>query len=92
VNVDVYSNNKNSMFSFKQKRFYSLLGNDIRNRQIRDIDNRTNSTLTESRHVSMQVNAPNTHSLRIVANGSSERSSELGTTTVLSELASEHKN
>lgn len=79
-------------FFCKKKPFYSLLDNHIGHRQIRDIDDRTNSTLTELRHVSVQANAPTTHSLRILANGSSERSSELGTTTVLSELASEHKN
>ncbi|CAF3953883.1 unnamed protein product [Rotaria sp. Silwood2] len=63
----------------------------IRYQQIRDIDDRTNSSLTESRHVSMQANVPTNGSLRMLPMIEGEASFERATTTALSQPASEHK-
>ncbi len=71
------------MFGFFRENIFSL-DNPVRHQQIRDIDDRTNSTLTESRHVSVQANVPTVGSLRVPpltgGDGSFDRS------------ASEHKN
>lgn len=68
----------------------SSLDNGAQYQQFRDIDDRTNSTLTESRHVSVQANVPTVGSIRILPTGDDEPSFERTTTTALSQPASEH--
>lgn len=70
----------------------NVLDNPIRHQQVRDIDDRTNSTLTESRHVSMQANVPTLGSLRVLPLVDGEPSFEQETTaTAFTRSASEHK-
>ncbi|CAF1216181.1 unnamed protein product [Adineta steineri] len=68
-----------------------LQDNPTRQRQMRDIDDRTTSTLTESRHVSVQVNVPTVESLRVLPNVDSEPSFGHTTITARSQSGSEHK-
>lgn len=71
------------------KIYFSYLDNPIRHQHIRDIDERTNSSLTESRHVSMQANVPTNGSLRVLPVVEGEASFER---TPFSQSASEHKD
>ncbi|CAF0769961.1 unnamed protein product [Rotaria sordida] len=68
-----------------------IIDKPIQYQQIRDIDDRTNSSLTESRHVSMQANVPTNGSLRILPMVEGELSFERETTIALSQPDSEHK-
>ena len=69
----------------------SLSDNPVRHQHIRDIDERTNSSLTESRHVSMQANVPTLGSVRVLPTADDEPSFER-TITGHSHPASEHYN
>lgn len=71
---------------------FLFLDKSIREQRIRDIDDRTNSSLTESRHVSMQANVPTNGSLRLLPGVEGEPSfDEHSPTTALSQTGSEHK-
>ncbi len=80
-----------NFFFLLEERIFSL-DNPIRHQQIRDIDDRTNSTLTESRHVSMQANIPTIGSLRALPLGESDPSFDHTAAMAFSRSASEHKN
>ncbi|CAF3961622.1 unnamed protein product [Rotaria magnacalcarata] len=69
-----------------------LVDRTIRYQQRRDVDDRSNSSLTESRHVSMQANVPTNGSVRMLPMLDGEPSFERTPTTALSQPASEHKN
>ena len=58
---------------------------------MRDIDDRTNSSLTESRHVSMQANVPTVGSMRVLPTLEDEASFEQTNTTAISRAESEQK-
>ena len=82
------------LFSLLIDEFYVYFAdNPIRHQPIRDVDDRSNSTLTESRHVSMQANVPTLGSLRVLPFVEGERSFEqlTATTTAFTRSASEHK-
>ena len=72
--------------------FSLSLDNPVRRLEIRDIDERSNSSLTESRHVSMQANVPTLGSFRVLPAIEGDPSFERTTTTAFSQSASEHKN
>lgn len=68
-----------------------FLENTMRYQPMRDIDDRTNSSLTESRHVSMQANVPTNGSMRVLPVLEDEASFEQTNTTAISRAESEQK-
>jgi hypothetical protein len=76
-------------FSIRLNFSFVCLDGSVRYRTTRDVDERTNSSLTESRHVSMQGNVPTIGSLRVLPMLDDEASFEQSYTSARSRFDSE---